>query len=172
MRKEYSHPLRKQFSAMMAEAHPNFKEIKVKTIYFNPGDRAYEWKLSDGRTCYVILVFHSHGDNLFTIEIGWSKHGRFPELSMRPCIESPDEKGVLNAEEYVCLLQSLTKVYGEERDFWRVGKGLPVTDEEFFKSLEPIPEDVAELEAKNALKDVFPLVSEYGIPFLEKYANV
>ncbi|MCB1889467.1 MAG: hypothetical protein KDH20_17800 [Rhodocyclaceae bacterium] len=83
MRKEYGKVLRKACDEGMAAAGMGWERQALKSLWLMPGERAYARRLSDSLTGWCVLSPHAERDS-FTIDIGWSRLGRFPELGMRP----------------------------------------------------------------------------------------
>jgi len=96
MRKEYGKTLRELFATKMKLQFPQFEDVKVKSMYLWPGDRAYCWRASDRLHCWIVLSPGKKDSDKFMVLIGWSKQGRYPELSIVTCAESP----TTNSEEF------------------------------------------------------------------------
>jgi len=73
MRKEYGKALRTLFSSEMKRAVSNFEEVKVKSSYFWPGDRAFRWQATGHLHCWIVLSPSKKDYDEFTVLIGWSK---------------------------------------------------------------------------------------------------
>jgi len=115
MRKECGKALRELFTAEMKTVLPQFLPVKVSSKYIFPGERAFRWIPVEPVHLWILLVPHHKGGEEFTVEIGWSKLGRFPELSMRPSLPGPSERrDEFALDEYVCRLGMLIS----GRDYW------------------------------------------------------
>ncbi len=163
MRKEYGNELRKQFTKRITSSFPDFEEIKIKSLYSIPGERVYRKVVSSALHLFITLVPQHSGDSTFTIELGWSKQGRFPELMMRPSLERPDEEGVFEFDEYLCRLLALTGDYNER--FWRIGNDRTA---DLNLMMEPITKEQAQIDIEEALNKYFPLLDEYASGFFNK----
>ena len=172
MRKEYGKALRTLFAAEMATRLPQFAANKAKSNYLFPGERAFYWNPQDTIRCWVILQPNLKGHESFTVEIGWSKLARFPELSMRPSFHSPDEGHAEFAQsEYVCRLGKDT--VGEDH-WWEVEAfRCGLTEAECIAILEeqlkPIPDDDAMARVKPHVLDAVERLVRLGLPYLETF---
>ncbi len=170
MRKEYGKALRAEFSSIMKQELPGFEETKVKSIYFWSGDRAFCRKVTDRLHCWIVLSPSKKDYDEFTVLIGWSKLGRYPELSMIPCAQmpTPDHEEFAN-QEYLTRLPSLWT----NQDQWWVVKEFqaPLTMEELAASLEPVPAAKANQAVIPLVRDAVAKLKEFGLPYLEKLAR-
>ena len=80
MRKEYGKALRILFAVQMKQVVGHFEQVRVESTYFWPGDRAYRWQASDQLHCWIVLSPSKKDYDQFTVLVGWSKQGRYPEL--------------------------------------------------------------------------------------------
>jgi hypothetical protein len=65
---------------------------------------------------WVFLIPSVKGYNRFTVELGWSTLGRYPELSARPAPAWPGtDRAEFDLPEYVCRLVSL---YARADPWW------------------------------------------------------
>lgn len=167
MRKEYGKALRALFSSEMKRVASHFEEVKVKSMYFWAGDRAYRWQAADQLHCWIVLSPSKKDYDEFTVLIGWSKQGRYPELSMVPCVEAPTpNRGEFNNQEYLTRLPYLwTNV-----DKWWVVKKFraPTSVTELEASLKPILASEAREAVAPLVCDVISKIKEIGIPYLEE----
>ena len=124
----------------------------MKSVYFWPGDRAYRWQATDQVHCWIVLSPSKKDYDEFTVLIGWSRQGRYPELSMVPCAEYPTpNRGEFAREEYLTRLPYL---WGNEDRWWVVKEfHAPQSVADLEASLQPIPPS----EARDA---VAPLVKD------------
>lgn len=83
MRKEDGKALREAFAREMRARLPEFEPLSTASKYLFPGERVDHRRPLDSVLCIVILVPSRKDTDEFTVEIGWSKRGRFPELGMR-----------------------------------------------------------------------------------------
>ena len=171
MRKEYGKALRALFAAQMKHAVPHFEEVKVRSMYFWPGDRAFRLQVTDQVHCWIVLSPSKKNYDEFTILIGWSKRGRYPELSMVPCAEQPKpDRNEFANEEYLTRLPYL---WTSEDKWWVVEKfRAPRSVTEIEASLRPL----AAAEAKEAVAplvhDAISKIEEFGLPYLGELSRV
>lgn len=175
MRKEYGKALRKLFSSEMKRRLPQFVPVKVSSIYILPGERAFCWTPAEPVHLWILLCPDQKDREAFTVELGWSKLGRFPELSMRPSFEAPSSgRDEFTLDEYVCRLgmlvsgldywwelESLDKLDSQDAYMaYLQAKVSPVSPEEATRIVQPHVEDAVEklcLYAVPYLKEVHRL---------------
>lgn len=180
MRKEYGKVLRKDFGAMLKEIAPEFKEWNFKDSLL-PGQRVYQWEVKDNIYCYIILLPSPKGGNNFTIELGWSKLGRFPELSCRPSTQFPSSThDEFELPEYICRLGMLSE---GNHDWWKIEESgwdivkrggvfnELVAHQMIIESLKPLSAEEAEARVLPKLEAAMKMLADYGIPYLRKYAE-
>jgi hypothetical protein len=167
MRKEYGKALRARFSLEMKSALPQFEEVKVKSVYFWPGDRAFCWEASESLYCWIVLSPSNKDYEEFTVLIGWSKLGRFPELGMVPCAELPSAgREEFGNDEYLTRLPFL---WGKEDRWWVVEElRMPLSVAELEASTQPISAAKANEMVAPAIEDAIEKLQERGVPYLEE----
>lgn len=170
MRKEYGKALRTLFASEMKQAASQFEEVKVKSIYFWPGDRAYRWEVTDRLHCWIVLSPSKKDHDEFTVLIGWSNKGRYPELSMIPCAEHPSpDRDEFEKEEYLTRLPYL---WGKEDKWWVIKEfNAPLSVEEIEAGLQPIPSPEAREAVEPLVKDAIDKIKGAGLPYLEALRN-
>lgn len=82
MRKQIQQALKKQFGELMARDAPEFADTKVKSRYVSA--REIVFRHVDGDLHRYVVVVPKEDGEAFTVELAWSRLGRFPELGMRP----------------------------------------------------------------------------------------
>ena len=173
MRKELGKALRETFSKSLRERLPRFREAAIKSMYLGPGERVFEWRHSDAIRLFVILVPHQKGAEAFTVELGWSTLGRFPELGVRPSMHRPRHGADLQEPEYVCRLGELAR----GGDYWWAIRDStlppPISVEDTLASLkrglEPMaPEQARELVLP-VVTDALESLQGHGMPYLEDW---
>lgn len=98
------------FAENMQKALPTFRPFKAKSSYVWPGELIWQ----DGETIadtslFIIVSPESKGRDQFTVELGWSKLRRFPELAQRPSLVSQvDFEHCHDHREATLRLSSLT----------------------------------------------------------------
>jgi hypothetical protein len=170
MRKEYGKALHALFAAEMRRVTPHFEETKVTSVFFWPGDRAFCWQPTDGVVCWIVLSPSKKDYDEFTVLIGWSKHGRYPELSMVPCEKPPSpNRDEFDQGEYLTRLPYLVT----QKDQWWVVEefhvALSVADLE--AKLAPIPPFKAQQAVAPLVSDAISQIEAIGIPYLEAFAR-
>jgi hypothetical protein len=171
MRKEYGKALRSLFASEMKRTAGHFEEVKVKSIYFWPGDRAYRWQATEQLHCWIVLSPSKKDYDEFTVLIGWSKQARYPEISMVPCAEHPTpNRDEFAREEYFTRLPYL---WGKEDKWWVVKEFCASqTLEELEASLQPVPPSEAKEAVAPLVRDAVNKIKEMGIPYLEELFRV
>ena len=106
--------LRKFFLHGLQEIDSGFVEEKLRSPYVHPGEVVYVNRSAEPLWMLIVLVADRHGRERFTVEIGWSKLGRFPNLSMRPSPDQPDGGAEYSFDEYMCRLGRIS----EGQDKW------------------------------------------------------
>jgi hypothetical protein len=170
MRKEYGKALRTLFSAKMKQEFSQFDEVKVKSIYFWAGDRAYRWSVTDQLHCWMVLSPSKKDYDEFNLLIGWSKLGRYPELSMVPCADAPSiERVEFEKDEYLTRLPSL---WTNKDEWWVVNKfHAPASVSELQASIKPIPANEAMAAVQPFVEDAVAKIREFAIPYLEEVSR-
>ena len=171
MRKEYGKALRILFAVQMKRVVGHFEQVRVASTYFWPGDRAYRWQASDQLHCWIVLSPSKKDHDQFTVLVGWSKQGRYPELSMVPCAERPTpDRHEFAQQEYLTCLPYL---WTNEDRWWVVRKfRIPPTVVEIEASLEPIPATEAKEAVTPLVDDAINKIKEFGLPYLEELSQV
>lgn len=167
MRKEYGKALRARFSSEMKRVLSQFEEVKVKSMYFWPGDRAYCWKASKKLYCWIVLGPSNKGYDEFTVLIGWSRFQRYPELGMIPCAQTPSaDRAEFENDEYLTRLPFL---WGTEDRWWVVKElNLPLSVAELQASTKPIPAAEAKESVAPVVEDAITKLKDKGMPYLEE----
>ena len=168
MRKEYSNALRKEFIRKIKENIPQFEEVKLKSYYLWPGERAFRWIPVDGLHCFIILSPNPKGLDEFMIELAWSKRSRFPELSMRPTGIPTIDHVEFERDEFDVTLSSICP---NPEICWSINKNdfLQAGATELFISqqLEPVSPSEALLKVRPLVADAIDCLSVFGVPYFE-----
>jgi hypothetical protein len=111
------------------------------------------------------------GREAFTVEIGWSKLGRFPELSMRPSFDTPSlRRNEFELDEYVCRLGML--VSGGDYRWELEGLENPDSLEAYMvylqRKVNPVSPQQAIRVVRPHVKDAMEKLLLHGIPYLEE----
>jgi len=133
-----------KFIRCINETLPSFVPLEEKNNYLFPGEKVWlDAKTLDDATLYILFCPEHKGRDQFTIEIGWSKLFRFPELIQRPSLVSKaDFDKRYQQQEAVTRLSYLT---GEK---------------EWIDINESNIEEVIQAQARNLVV--------YGMPFLNE----
>ncbi|MCP5150639.1 MAG: hypothetical protein H6982_07765 [Chromatiales bacterium] len=168
MRKEYGKVLRSVFAARMKTAAVDFPETKVKSMYFWPGDRAYCWKVDAQLHCWIVLSPSDRYEQ-FTVLVGWSTLGRYPELGMVPSPREPTpDRSEFEEPEY---LTRLAQLWTDEDAWWVVEPfAAPESMAALQASIEPIPAAEARARVTPVVENAIAKVTEVAIPYLRERA--
>jgi hypothetical protein len=171
MRKEYGKALRSLFSSQMTRAASHFEAVKVKSVFFSPGDRAWRWQANERLHCWIVLSPSKKDYDEFTVLIGWSRRARYPELSMVPCAELPTPgREEFAREEYLTRLPYL---WGDDDQWWVVKEFRAAQSvAELAASLQPIPPSEARDAVDPQVRDPIGKIVEIGLPYLEALSHV
>jgi len=171
MRKEYGKALRSLFSSEMKRAVSDFEEVKVKSVYFWPGDRAYRRQATEQLHCWIVLSPSKKDYDEFTVLIGWSKRARYPELNMVPCAEHPTpSRDEFEQEEYFTRLPYL---WGNEDKWWVVKEfRASETLADLEAGLQPISPSEAREAVAPLVRDAITMIKEKGLPYLQELSRV
>ncbi|MET0065219.1 MAG: hypothetical protein ABW076_02640 [Candidatus Thiodiazotropha sp.] len=170
MKKEYGKALRQLFAKRMQDEWPLFRETKVKTIYLFPGERAFLWVVSEQLYCWVVLSPSPKDYDQFTLLIGWSMLGRYPELNAIPSTRFPSaDHEEFTEQEYLIRLPML---WTDKDPWWVVRKFKPA------RNNQDLLAQVAPIAPQQAIAQVMPRVDEaleklrsHGIPYLRAFIN-
>jgi hypothetical protein len=175
MRKEYGKALRDKFDREMKARLPAFKLLKAKSMYLFPGERVYCRSPKESIYCVIILVPSRKDTDEFTIEIGWSKQGRFPELGMRPSGPPTPTRTEFGETEFVCRLGEL---WTREDVWWPFGtivKFDPLNPKDQIAALmamtRPISSEEANAAVQGPVEDAIARLQTYAVPYLDEFAR-
>lgn len=156
------------FAERLKTLYPKIQKCNVKLIR---GDVAFAIPTSSKTTSgYIILVRDHHGRNRFTIEVGWSTKGRFPDLPMRPSGNPSVERVEFQKEEYTCRLSNIWS----KRDYWW-GKDDPADQRSAplncEKELKPDQNDSVTVQsrAEKYVTDAVDRFNTHGMPYLDEF---
>lgn len=169
MRKEYGKALHAAFEERMHETFPDFLPTKVQSKLTFPGERYFCRSVGDRLRLWVILVPSPKAES-FTVEVGWSRLGRFPELSGRPSSRFPSpERTEFAQDEYFARLASLWTTH----DPWWEVEPFSMTDimENILRSASPVSPEAAREKVAPAVEDAIEKLRVYGVPYLTEFQN-
>lgn len=170
MSKAFNEVVRREFHRRMSDRLPRFVASKSAKGFSIPGERAYAWSIDASTRARVLLVPSVKGYNQFTIEIGWSRLGRYPELTARPCFDVPSPGHPEFAlTEYVCRLSCLWS----RIDPWfkHVSPAAPDPLEDVNDSLRLLTKEEAEAACPPLVDDAMSKLLEHGLTYLEEFAS-
>jgi hypothetical protein len=168
MRKEFGKVLRDSFSQKMKNFIPEFKEEKVKSQYLWPGERAFCKKINDSIFCWIVLSPSPKDYDEFTVLIGWSTLGRYPESNAIASFMNPTrERAEFSHSEFLIRLPQLWTI----NDFWWVVKPFIAAfiTEQLQNSIAPITKQEAEALVIPQVEAAFSKLMDIGIPYLFEF---
>ena len=125
-----------------------FVQMKDPSQYTWPGESVYVCR-DDFLWLVIIVSPDPKGRDAFTVEVGWSKLTRFPELGMRPSGFASQSLNEWRNDEFVCRLNSISVTLPE---FWTLVSSL----------------DNGSDQIRAQLSDAAQKTEEHGIPYLTK----
>jgi hypothetical protein len=171
MRREYQAALRELFTDGLACACPQFTLVKKHSALAGfPGERAYCWRISESNSLWLVLIPDGKREAFF-VEVGWSKKGRFPQLTMRPSWARPPD--AWSEEEYLCRLGDLSR--GNDSGWVVEELRLGATQQEMMAYIaaqtQPISPEVARARVLPRVEEALRELVQYGLPFLSRHAQ-
>lgn len=175
MSREFNTAVRTAFLERFSALAPDYVlQPRGPAPYANPGETAFAWIPAPTRVAWIILVPSLKGYNEFTIELGWSRLGRYPQLSMRPALPHPGpDRSEWNRPEYLCRLASLAPGSPE---WWSIAPTAPGTESPE-AALARAQRMTSKLDKADATRLAEPLVAEalqglrsHGLPYLQAWA--
>jgi hypothetical protein len=161
MRSEYGRVLRLSIERGLERSAFGWRAQKIKSPYVLPGERVFS-KPGTDRLLWCALVVHERFEK-FTFEVGWSLHGRFPELRIRPSLQSPVESNHL--PEYMVRLGQLMD--GADK-WWEVEAFVgAATLQDLIKSTQAISPEVARAKVEPIAASALAALEAHAVPFLE-----
>lgn len=175
MRQEYGKALRNRFDHEMKANLSTFQPFKTRSMYIFPGETLYYRVLKGSIHCFIILVPSQKDTDEFTIEIGWSNQGRFPEC-MRPSLELPTPaRTEFQQSEYICRLSYL---WTREDLWWQIGATAKLDllkPEDQIQALmarvQPVSPEEAKAAVRGPVEDAISRITAYAIPYLNELAS-
>jgi hypothetical protein len=173
MRSELAKLLKKQFEVEMKAKLPSFHPEKSVAA-----DSLFSCEVAPDLFFYILL-FISRKDDRFTIELAWSRHGRFPAelgpMTPRDNPVSKVRKDEPNDGRFRCRLGDLLT---RPHDHWWVVVP-PLSMADFEAELqamaegrmpEELPVDVAKSRISELVRDAVRQIAEYGMPYFAEIA--
>ncbi|AKJ27381.1 hypothetical protein [Caldimonas brevitalea] len=139
-----------------------WQPVALKSDYVFPGERVFQRPgEAEGLLFWCVLVPHQNLEQ-FTFDIGWSRLGRFPELTMRPSLQRPLE--AFGLPEYFGRLGEVSS----GQDLWwevepfRAPRGLADLE----KMVQPIPAETARARVTPVAERALDVLERVGVPYL------
>ncbi|WP_148415734.1 hypothetical protein [Noviherbaspirillum massiliense] len=130
--------------------------------YIWPGERAFRKRVADMADLWIVLSPNQKLEQ-FSVEIGWSRLQRFPELSMRPSSIAPQD--AYDQNEYFCRLGEM--VHGHDY-WWTIEEFRQAQSiEELGASLEKLSASMVQERLQPRVKEAMDALEKHGIPYLE-----
>ena len=168
MRKEYRRAVREEFAERLADLAPGFRLAKVESPLLFGGESVFQWSPGGGFIGWLLLIPDTKRQ-AFTLEVGWSRVERFPELGMRPSVMlGPDDALPVDVPEgFVRLggLSARTDLWWELPD---PALARPSDLSALAVSLEPISRGQAAAHAAKPVAAAMQVVDGHALPFLEE----
>ena len=168
MRKEYGRVLRRLFDERMRAELPQFEPVRLTSDYVWPGERLFRWDAGEGLYCWVILNPSAKGQQSFTVEVGWSCLGRFPELGSRPSVMAPPSLDEVAEMPEGTLRVASIRDGGDA--WWELPDPAlekPGDLQALLESMGPIRGEAAAAEVEPLVIDAIEQVRRHGVPYLE-----
>jgi hypothetical protein len=161
MRKEYRQALRAELLQLMSTKLPAFGMVKG----WIPGEIPFEKQAPDNVTrVYITIVPDVRGGERFTVELGWSTKGRFPDPGSRPSGFPTSERLEFSRDEFICRLEEILR----GKDEWWV-----IEKPDAFKSMMNVGKKLSSAEATKRIKpfidDAVEKIVGYGVSYLNEY---
>jgi hypothetical protein len=163
MNKLYRGVLRDEFLRLMKDRHPSFQLTKG----WLAGEIALEKRISGTSvSVFVMIVPDLRGGERFTVEMGWSTKGRFPEPEMRPSSSLKFDGSEFRHDEFICRLGEI--INGED-EWWVIEK--PDIQVAVLRSIgeQKLSAEVAIEKVKPLVRNAVEKIERFGIPYLDEY---
>lgn len=172
MSREFNSAVKRRLADAMPDVAPAFSPaLKGPKPWACPGEAAYRWAVDARRLAWIIMVPSLKGYNEFTVELGWSRLGRYPELGMRPSHQRPSAaRSEWTLEEYLCRLDALAPGAPE---WWRPAHGGDPADllAEARALTVPLTRAEAEDAAAPLVAEALAALRAHGVPYLTAWAR-
>jgi hypothetical protein len=143
MSRAFNDAVRRAFEIGM-KRFPTFNAVKPPREHAWPGERSYR-RDAPSLSLWLSLVLSPKGYNEFTLECGWSRLFRYPELAMRPNVTAFDESEFRQLQEGFFRLRS--HITGRWQ-WWSPGAGDELSIEAIRLACAPLnPCDPAQMAA-------------------------
>jgi hypothetical protein len=171
MRSNVATAVRKTFERRLRDELPQFR--RVNGLAVPDVCRVYEWRATELLRLYLMLQLHRREDS-FTIEIGWSLDGRWPEHPSFP-------RSLPRPGDFREVTFRIGLLWSEDPDFWwdlaPSPSAVPLDEalKDYGAFLEGVKNrpNVSEVIARvaPAVEDVFVRLREHGLPYFREIAT-
>lgn len=160
------------FERAFLALQPDFEKQRPLAPYFSPEELLLRAPRPGGAAHFIILLPHPGGHEAFTVEIGWSKHGEQPKLTVRPTPGDP--RRLLGARQD--MVTRLAYLDDDVPEFWyleRQSSGLSAEEvlQQIIASTEPLTPEVANERVAGPVKAAIDAIRATGLPFLSEYST-
>lgn len=165
MRSEYNRALKAIVEAHMAASPFGWQPTKPESPYHWSSDRAFSRQGPGEVLLWCLLVPDSKFER-FTLEVGWSRRNRFPELSMRPAPTRPyDAHGL---DEYLVRLGEIS----EGTDVWWDIEAFvaPASVDDLIAQTLKIDAPTARARVEPVAAQALDMLERFGHPYLRSIA--
>ena len=155
----------------MKEHLPQFKPVQIKSQYLWPGERSFLWIPREPIHIYVVLSPSLKGYDEFSVDIGWSLLGRFPEIGARGARTPTSDHFEFKEDEFACRVTSL---YSGEDEFWKLYDEQILMDDPMsliLSQAQPLSKDQAEKIVLPKVHDAMDKLLKYGVPYLNEFVE-
>jgi len=171
MRKEYRKAVRERLTQGLRRLDPSFAEVKVVSPVLGFGESVFESSVCDGLRAFLLLIPSPTGQQAFTLEIGWSTKGRFPDVGARPStILGLGDRLPIHQSEAILRIGDLA---GTADCWWQLPDPAverPGDLQALQESIEPIDSARAAEVVAAPVVEALKLVAEVALPFLSQLA--
>jgi hypothetical protein len=170
MRKQYRAALREVFEREFAARHSEFVRLKPVRPFYSQDELILCAQRPDGAAHFVIVSPHPSGHEAFTVEVGWSRSGDLPKLTMRPTPGNP-RKSVDRQGQVITRLAYVDETIPE---FWYIERNpIGLSGEEILAQIanaaKPLTMELAIDRVAQSSEAALDAVWRVGLPFLAQH---
>jgi len=162
MRPIYRKVLKARFSEMLRALDPPFREFEGSSSYIRSSDYAYARRAKRTVLLFLVLHINSKGWQSFTVEFGWSRLERFPEVLWAHFPDLTVDPKRLKLKEY----RQRIRVFLDGDKWWFLE---PRRDIKLQFSTREVPRAEAERLVADALAEVKQIIEVYVVPYFQKF---
>jgi hypothetical protein len=168
MRKPYGSVLKRSFTELVANLDPTFVPFKTKSEYLFASNYPYILRTNEDIVLFLVLFLDPKGRERFTVEFGWSREGRFPEVHPIAPYQVGSKAECFEKREF---LQTIGPSGGAEQWWWVEDE---IEKSAYFRkyfSYPPVSTKQAQATVDRVLLDVKRMLSEHALPFLREFVE-